>query len=165
MAKEQLPNTTLVDGRPVTDDHKEINPATGQQKDYVVLSNEERAKGFVRPVRNGYVHVGRKPPVSLRPLTDEEMARYPTQGYVGFEPNTDPDSAVTGRFWTQEQLARVEGTLRCGAVTNMARTIAETYARDPHFYGGTFCARCKAHFPVGEKGEFIWDGTDERVGT
>lgn len=47
---------TLADGSPVSDDHREINPATGQQKDYVVLSAEERAKGFVRPVRRTYTH-------------------------------------------------------------------------------------------------------------
>jgi hypothetical protein len=48
--------TTLADGRPVTPDHREINPATGMQKDYVVLSAEERAKGFVRPLRFVYTH-------------------------------------------------------------------------------------------------------------
>jgi hypothetical protein len=46
----------LTDGSPVTDDHREINAATGQQKAYVVLSAEERAKGFVRPVRQTYTH-------------------------------------------------------------------------------------------------------------
>lgn len=48
--------TTLTDGTPVTPDHREIDPTTGQQKGYVVLSAEERAKGFVRPVRRSYVH-------------------------------------------------------------------------------------------------------------
>jgi hypothetical protein len=43
-------DVTLTDGSPVTPDHREINPATGQQNGYVVLSAEERAKGFVRPV-------------------------------------------------------------------------------------------------------------------
>lgn len=47
---------TMTDGSPVTPDHREIDPATGQQKGYVVLSAEERAKGFVRPVRRSYVH-------------------------------------------------------------------------------------------------------------
>lgn len=28
----------------------------GQQKAYLILSEEERAKGFVRPVRTSYVH-------------------------------------------------------------------------------------------------------------
>ena len=50
--------------------------------------------------------------------------------------------------------------IKCGAVTTMAQGIAETYASNPRFYGGTFCARCGAHFPVGDGGEFIWpDGT------
>lgn len=47
--------TTLIDGSPVTADHREIQPS-GMQKAYVVLSAEERAKGFVRPVRRTYVH-------------------------------------------------------------------------------------------------------------
>jgi len=47
---------TLTDGSPVTADHREINPATGLQKGYVVLSEQERAKGFVRPYRDAYRH-------------------------------------------------------------------------------------------------------------
>jgi hypothetical protein len=109
------PKTTLTDGSPVTPDHREINPATGMQKGYVVLSAEERAKGFVRPYRDAYRHQ------------------------------------------------------TCGAVTTMGRALGETYARDPFFYSGTFCATCGKHFPVGEDGEFTWyemDGSDgPRVGT
>ncbi|MFN8996092.1 MAG: hypothetical protein ACK5X3_20830, partial [Pseudomonadota bacterium] len=54
-----MTKTTLTDGSPVTPDHREIiqdGPKKGQQKGYVVLSEEERAKGFVRPVRLSYVH-------------------------------------------------------------------------------------------------------------
>ena len=29
----------------------------------------------------------------------------------------------------------------------------------------TFCSTCGNHFTVGEKGEFIWADTNERVGT
>ena len=106
-----MTKTTLTDGSPVTPDHREIDPVTGMQKDYVVLSNDERAKGFVRPVRRSYVH------------------------------------------------------LTCGGVTTMGQAIAETYARQPDFYSGTFCAYCGGHFPVGEKGEFVWEGTDQKVGS
>lgn len=105
------PKTTLTDGQPVTADHREIDPATGMQKGYVVLSDAERAKGFVRPVRHGYVH------------------------------------------------------LKCGSLTTMSPAIAETYARQPYFYSGTFCVACRKHFPVGPDGEFVWDGTDIKVGT
>jgi hypothetical protein len=31
---------------------------SGMQKSYLVLSDEERAKGFVRPVRRTYIHDG-----------------------------------------------------------------------------------------------------------
>lgn len=55
--------------------------------------------------------------------------------------------------------------LTCGTVTTMGDTIAATYARDPFFYGGTFCAGCGSHFPVGKDGQFVWDGTTEKVGT
>src|SRR4051794_38768142 len=49
----------LVSGAPVPEDrsHTELK-SNGQQKDYVVLTPEERAKGFVRPVRQKYQHVG-----------------------------------------------------------------------------------------------------------
>lgn len=121
-------NTTLTDGSPVTPDHREIDPATGMQKGYVVLSAEERAKGFVRPVRRAYVHIGR--------LEDLETD------------NGTPSHRV-----------RIGG---CGAVTTMALPLAETYARDPSFYSGTFCATCRTHFPLDE---FVWDGTNEQVGS
>ena len=55
--------------------------------------------------------------------------------------------------------------LKCGTVTWMADKIAETYAANPSFYGATYCAGCKDHFPVGADGEFVWDGTSEKVGT
>ena len=51
-----MPERTLTDGSPVTSDHRELLP-NGQQKGYVVLSEEERAKGFARPVRKSYIHV------------------------------------------------------------------------------------------------------------
>jgi hypothetical protein len=75
---------------------------------YLVLSPEERAKGFVRPYRTSYQH-------------------------------TD-----------------------CGAVTRMSQEIAATYAREPHFYGSTYCTYCRKHLPVSE---FTWDGTSEVVGS
>ena len=93
---------TLTDGSPVTEDHRELKP-NGQQQGYVVLSEDERKRGFVRPVRRTYVHQ------------------------------------------------------KCGVATTMGLALAETYARDPAFYSGTFCVGCGTHFPVGENGEFVWD--------
>lgn len=114
MNKAEYPRTTLADGRQVYPDHRRPvakGPRKGQQHDYVVLAEEERAKGFVRPVRRSYKH------------------------------------------------------LTCGTVTTMGQTLAETYARDPFFYSGTFCCGCQDHFLVGEDGEFVWDGTAEKVGS
>ena len=135
----------------------------GQQEAYLILSAEERAKGFVRPVRRRYKHVGVPAPVNpLRELTESEHERYDRFGYVMFEKYPFTGSAVTGRFWTQEQLDAIDNG--CGVVTAMSQEIAETYARNPQVYGATFCVGCGKHLPVGATGEFVWDGTDERVG-
>lgn len=49
----------------------------------------------------------------------------------------------------------------CGSVTTMGRALAETYARDPGFYSGTFCCNCHDHFPLDQ---FCWlDG--EKLGS
>jgi hypothetical protein len=79
-----------------------------QAEVYLVLSDEERAKGFVRPVRRAYVHS------------------------------------------------------KCGVVTTMSTDIAETYARQPHFYGATYCCGCRMHLPVNE---FTWDKDGQVVGS
>jgi hypothetical protein len=44
----------ITDDRSKLDDS--IDPATGQQRSYLVLSDEELAKGFKRPVRTAYIH-------------------------------------------------------------------------------------------------------------
>ena len=93
----------------------------------------------------------------------------------------DPDIQVTDESGMQKkylvlsEAERTAGYIRplrrsyvhtkCGTVTTMSLPIAQTYARDPWFYGGTYCVGCKGHLPVGENGEFVWDGTDEKVGT
>lgn len=148
--------TTLTDGKPVPEDrsHTKLKP-NGQQEGYIVLSEEERAKGFVRPVRRSYKHVGATPRYPLRDLTPEEHERYDKFGYVKFEAYPEEQEAVTGRFWTQETL-NAKG---CGTVTTMAQSIAETYARTPRFYGATFCCGCGTHLRTDQ---FVWidDGTE-----
>jgi hypothetical protein len=133
---------------------------------YLVLSESERAKGFVRPYRDTYRHVGPPGPEhELRDLTDDERNRYEKYEYVKYGPYEDCDhdhGSSIGRFWTQEQLDAVDKG--CGTTTTMGRAIAETYSRSPSFYGATYCIYCSKHRPVGETGEFVWlDGT--RVGT
>jgi hypothetical protein len=127
---------------------------TKQAEVYLVLSDEERAKGFVRPLRDRYVHAGLTPPANLRDLTPEERERHAGYGYVKFEEYGPERSPVVGNFWTQARLDAIKG---CGAETTMARPIAETYARDPKFYGGTYCVGCSKHLPLAE---FRWlDGS------
>lgn len=69
----------LTDGSPVPEDdsHKEINPATGQQRGYVVLSPAERAKGFVKPYRDSYVHNVCGVNTKMGPSLSETYARDP----------------------------------------------------------------------------------------
>lgn len=157
-------NITTLHGTPVEkvrEDH--AKQPTGMHDDYIVLNKEEREKGFVRPVRDSYKHVGIPAPKNpLRDLTAEEHERYDKYGYVKFEKY--PEGHHThGRFWTQAQLDSIDKG--CQATTVMSRELAETYAREPTFYGATYCCRCGTHFPVGEFGEFVWAGTNERVGT
>lgn len=141
---------------------KNIGP-DGMQESYLVLSEEERARGFVRPVRRSYRHVGPPGPTHLlRDLTDEEATQYAGFGYVKFE-EYPGDQIRVGRYWTQARLDAVGKG--CGTVTTMGVQIAETYASNPGFYGGTYCAGCSTHLPVGRDGEFVWEGTNVRVGT
>lgn len=52
--------------------------------------------------------------------------------------------------------------LKCGTVTRMGLSIAETYARDPYFYGATFCVYCNKHLPLSE---FKWEPDGEPMDT
>lgn len=140
---------------------------------YLVLSEEERAKGFVRPYVENYVHVGAPGPrFELRDLTEDEQARYADVGYVKYEEYPE-DVAGLGRLWKQEQIDKIG--VGCGTVTHMGSALSETYARQPNFYGSTYCVGCSKHLPVGDRGEFVWcesggrqlerDGQPWKVGT
>lgn len=50
----------------------------------------------------------------------------------------------------------------CGSVTSMGRDLSETYARDPKFYGSTYCVQCSMHRPVGE---FVWTADLQVLGS
>lgn len=52
--------------------------------------------------------------------------------------------------------------LTCGTTTTMGRALSETYARDPSFYGATFCVHCNKHYPVAE---FVWTSDGQQVGS
>lgn len=131
-----------------------------QHTKYLVLSDEEIAKGFTRPLRRAYIHVGLKAKYPLLPLTQEQKDRYDSKyGYVMFEAYPESESSAIGRFWTQAQLDAQKG---CGSLTTMGLKLCETYARDPTFYGATYCCGCQKHLPVGE---FVWDEDGEVVGS
>jgi hypothetical protein len=79
-----------------------------QNKTYLVLPKDELEKGFIRPIRDKYIHT------------------------------------------------------KCGVETKMNMEIAKTYARNPKFYGSTYCVGCEKHLPVSE---FKWSNSDEVVGS
>jgi hypothetical protein len=139
----------------------------GQQAGYVVLSAAERAKGFVRPVRKSYVHVGRQ---LCGKEAEAPQAGLP-EGYVtwlcGLKPGHYGECAYRTITGKELENFKKNGTLTgCNSVTSMGRELAETYARDPGHYSGTFCSQCKKHFSVGEYGEFDWmDEEGVKVGT
>lgn len=143
-------------GKPIDEHTREINPATGMQNDYIVLCEDERKKGFIRPYRDSYKHVGERPKHPLSDLTDEEKERYKNFGYVSYEAYPEGES-VMGRYWTEKQI-----NSGCGTVTTMGRALAETYAREPKFYGVTYCCTCGTHYPVAE---FIWTADGEQLGS
>ena len=126
-----------------------------QHEAYLILSDEERAKGFVRPLRRAYRHVGNKPRYPLRDLTPEEQERYGAFKYVKFETYPESESPLVGSYWT------TEGLKACDCVTTMALPLCETYARKPDFYGATFCVACRKHLPVSE---FRWIESDGTLG-
>jgi hypothetical protein len=103
-----MPKLDTTNGRPVNEVVAGQTNETGQHEGYIVLAEEERAKGFVRPYRDSYRHS------------------------------------------------------KCGTITTMGRALSETYARDPKFYGSTFCCQCNRHFPVDE---FVWTADGQQVGS
>lgn len=50
----------------------------------------------------------------------------------------------------------------CGTETIMGRELSETYARNPKFYGATYCVRCQMHRPLSE---FMWSADNTIVGS
>ena len=134
-----------------------------QNKAYLVLSEEEIAKGFVKPVRNRYIHIGRNVKAHWksihRMLDDEEKKEHPDKNYVAVMTviTNEDGSFKGGTYVTQEEFDAWENSEfigGCGTKTLIAREIAETYARNPKFYGATWCMGCGKHIQVTE---FIWD--------
>jgi hypothetical protein len=146
----------------------EQTEATGQHKSYIVLCEDERKKGFVRPYRDAYKHVGRR--VCGKPrqlLTSSGIDPTPLPVVCTDEPDHAGDCTVWAPVDSDAAMAKARDRHvlgGCGSVTTMGRALSETYARDFTFYSGTFCVHCNAHFPVGEHGEFVWIERDGSIG-
>lgn len=157
---EQAPALCTTNGKPVDEVRKGQTNSTGQHDGYIVLCPDERAKGFVRPYRDAYKHVGwriRRCQVTQQEPSDENPHQcnkaLTHDGVCSF----DTLMLLHGPI---EFLHRREGG--CGAVTTMGRALSETYARDPKFYGATFCVNCNAHYLVDQ---FVWTADGEQVGS
>jgi len=147
---------------------------TGQHSIYLVLSEEERSKGFVRPYRDSYIHKGKRLINDEdfnnleRLLTEEEIKEFNGK-YVAIVRilSKEDGSFLGGKYINQEELNALNSKSKerrggCGTVTKMGQALSETYARNPKFYGSTFCCGCNKHIEVNE---FFWDGTEEEVGS
>ena len=127
---------------------------------YLVLSEEERKKGFVRPLRTSYIHIGNKKRICGKFFSKSEEGIYRCNEDFGHD-----DGCHRGRLeasLSYEGDSWFEGKEGCGTITTMNRAIAETYARNPKYYGATYCCYCRMHLSVKE---FIWEGTNEVVGS
>lgn len=58
MPEKETPKMCTTSGRSVEEVRADQAAETGQHKDYIVLCPDERAKGFIRPYRDRYIHVG-----------------------------------------------------------------------------------------------------------
>lgn len=140
---DEAPKLCTTTGEPVDVVRANQTETTGQHKSYIVLCEDERKKGFVRPYRDAYKHVG--------------------PNICGL--HIGPDGATVCYMDPSHEGSCGDATgprpQRCGTVTTMGRALSETYARDPSFYGATFCVTCNKHLPVAE---FVWlDG--QQVGS
>lgn len=148
----------------------------GQNTCYLVLSEEERAKGFIRPYRDAYVHRGKKVEsegtiISIEEneaRTGEGVNTYYNRstGYVAFIKYGEEKSPVVGRYIKESELNAIRLNKShiggCGALTTMGKALSETYARNNKFYSSTFCCGCNKHIPVEE---FVWDEDGEILGS
>lgn len=165
MSEDFRPSKHTASGRdPELDTSKSVPTdkklADGQYADHWALSEEDRKKDRVRPLRMNYEHVGIAGPNNpLRELTQDEHELYDQYGYVKFEQYPATANGL-GKFWTQKELDKIDKG--CGVTTTMPRACAETYAVNPSYYGSTFCCGCGEYFPVRE---FTWSGSKERVGS
>lgn len=162
--ENEEPKMCTTSGRPVETVRSEQTEKTGQHKDYIVLCPDERAKGFVRPYRDAYRHVGEKmcgayidpPHIRNNPENTQTLICRKAVGHEG---------SCGDLWWTlphaeAEQVHRTKRRGGCGKITTMGRSLAETYARDPKFYGATFCTNCNHHLPVAEFTWYEMDGTE-----
>jgi hypothetical protein len=139
-----------------------------QNKKYLVLSEEELAKGFIRPVRTTYVHKGRLFDKGIEMLEEPYVSDHNGKTYVAIAAvllNED-GSRKGGAYLTQEELDQHRKTGGyvggCGVETVMGLKLAQTWARDINFYGATYCCGCNKHIGVHE---FLWSDDGEMLGS
>jgi hypothetical protein len=111
----------LTTGEPVPEDgsHMKLRP-DGQQEGYVVLTPEERAKGFIQPVRNKYVHKTCGVVTRMGDALSETYARdpwfYSGTFCVGCGTHfplaeftwSGTDESLSSLHWSKEKIAQIQ---------------------------------------------------------
>ena len=137
-----------------------------------------------RPVETIHDWHGNRPSMPGKPLPPEDLPwskkpkatlsgkPVPPGAEEGAPGPIDPATGQHTDYYVLPQEERRKGFLRpyrdsyrhkaCGTVTSMGRDLSETYARDPKYYGATFCCGCRTHFPVSE---FTWTADGKVVGS
>jgi hypothetical protein len=140
-----------------------LNKVKDNGQNDLVMTEEEKSKGYIRPFRDSYIHVGinwNKTPHEIKPSDDGKYAA------ILYYVQNENGKFIGGQYITQKELNQIrEGngfTGGCGTVTKMNNSIAETYAVNPKFYNSTFCVGCGKHLPVSQ---FVWKDTNEEVGS
>jgi hypothetical protein len=93
---------TTTDGRPVHEVRAEQRDKTGMHASYIVMKPEERAKGFVRPLRRSYVHVHCKQTTTMGSALCETYARDPNFYHSTFCVSCNAHFPITEFVWSED---------------------------------------------------------------
>lgn len=97
-------NTVLTNGHATNADrtHAKIDDQSGLQRAYIVLTEAERARGFVRPVRHSYRHLMCHGVTTMNSAIAETYARDPTFYHATFCATCRRHFSLAAFVWTDD---------------------------------------------------------------